>query len=458
MPYERYVVDKGAVVAEFYKMPKASPTMELGTLVAWRVKEGETFPSQTVMAEVGTDKANMEVEIFDPGVMIKHLVDEGAEVPAGYPIAIVGQSQDEDITALLAEFEANKESLLTPAEEEPAVEPSAPAAAVDSPASAPVKVSAPEPKAMPKPPKVREWMGQPLMRSFMDPPGDIQAASVERRIAASPLAKAVAKELGVNLHRVTGTGIGGRIQKQDVEQAAKHGHSSSAGPVPADEVIRNSPMRKTIAKRLLQSHQDVPTFFLTASLDVQGFVDLRNALKAGSPDVKISYNDLLLKAIALALRENPNVNAVWADDAITQKGAVDIGVAVALPDGLITPVVRNADQLSIFDIAAEVRRLAVRAKDGKLTPDEYTGGSFTVSNLGMFGIEEFTAIINPPEAAILAVGGISQVPVVTDGQLTTGWRMKVTMTCDHRVIDGAVGAQFLTSLRKYVESPYLLLV
>ena len=450
MPLERCVADKGADVAEFYKMPKASPTMELGTLVAWRVKEGDSFPSQTVMAEVGTDKANMEVEIFDPGVLIKHLVDEGAEVPAGYPIAIVGQSQDEDISALLAEFESSKDALLTPVEE------SAPAPVVAEKA-APSKVAA-TPKALPKAPKVREWMGQPIQRSFMDPPGDIRAASIERRIAASPLAKAVAKELGVNLHRVTGTGVGGRIQKTDVEYAATQGGSAGSRPVPADEVIRNSPMRKTIAKRLLQSHQDVPTFFLTTSLNVQGFVDLRNALKAGSPDLKLSYNDLLLKAIGLALRENPNVNAEWADNAITQKGAVDIGVAVALPDGLITPVVRNADQLSIFDIAAEVRRLAVRAKDGKLSPDEYTGGSFTVSNLGMFGIEEFTAIINPPEAAILAVGGIQQVPVVVDGQLSTGWRMKVTMTCDHRVIDGAVGAQFLSSLRKYVESPYLLLV
>jgi pyruvate dehydrogenase E2 component (dihydrolipoamide acetyltransferase) len=291
----------------------------------------------------------------------------------------------------------------------------------------------------------------------MDPPGDIRAAATQQRIAASPLAKAVATDLGVNLKRVQGTGPGGRIKKSDVELAAQSG-SRSAGPVPSPEVIRNSPMRKTIAKRLLQSHQDIPTFYLTAELDMQGFVDLRKALKAGQADLKLSYNDLMIKAIALALRENRGVNATWSDDSITQHGRVDIGVAVALPDGLITPVIRNADQLSIFDIASDVRTLAKKAKDGKLQPDEYTNGTFTVSNLGMFGIDQFTAIINPPEAAILAVGGIMEVPVAEAGRVTTGWRMKVTMTCDHRVIDGAVGAGFLKSLRKFVETPYLLLV
>jgi pyruvate dehydrogenase E2 component (dihydrolipoamide acetyltransferase) len=427
--------------------------MELGTIVAWRVKEGESFPSQTVMAEVGTDKANMEVEIFDPGVLIKHLVEEGAEVPAGYPIAIIGQKQDEDITQLLADYEVAKKALEAGGDDASEAPATPPAASTDS---------KPKPKPTTNHPpvittKTREWMGQPLLDSFMDPPGDIRAAATEQRIAASPLAKAVATDLGVNLKRVQGTGPGGRIKKSDVELAAQSG-SRSAGPVPSPEVIRNSPMRKTIAKRLLQSHQDIPTFYLTAELDMQGFVDLRKALKAGQADLKLSYNDLMIKAIALALRENRGVNATWSDDSITQHGRVDIGVAVALPDGLITPVIRNADQLSIFDIASDVRTLAKKAKDGKLQPDEYTNGTFTVSNLGMFGIDQFTAIINPPEAAILAVGGIMEVPVAEAGRVTTGWRMKVTMTCDHRVIDGAVGAGFLKSLRKFVETPYLLLV
>jgi len=441
-------------MAEFYTMPMASPTMELGTLVAWRVAEGQSFEAQTVMAEVGTDKANMEAEIFDRGILIKHLVDEGAEVPAGYPIAIIGASQDEDISGLMEEFEQHKAKLANGAPA--AAEEDAPAP-VAAPVVAPAATAAPPP-APPKA-KAREWMGETLPSLFMDPPGDISAATTARRIAASPLAKAMAKDLGVNLARVSGTGAGGRIVKADVEHAAKSpGGHSVPGPVPADEVIRNSPMRKTIARRLLQSHQDIPTFFLTKVFNMQGFVDLRAALKTGKPDLKVSYNDILIKAVARALRDSPQVNAAWSDTAITQHGRVDIGVAVALPDGLITPVIRNADQKTIFDIASDVRELAGRAKDGSLQPSEYTGSTFTISNLGMFGIEQFTAIINPPEAAILAVGGIEQVPVVVDGALSTGWRMKVTMTCDHRVVDGAVGATFLNVLQTYVETPYLLLV
>ncbi len=227
----------------------------------------------------------------------------------------------------------------------------------------------------------------------------------------------------------------------------------------ADDVVRNTPMRKTIARRLLESHEQIPTFFLTITLDMTGFVALRDTLKAKSPDTKVSYNDMLIAAVARSLREHPAVNASWAPDAITRHGRVDVGVAVALPQGLITPVVRNADRKTFSEIAADVRALAARAKDQKLTPEEYTGGTFTISNLGMMEIDHFTAIVNPPEAAILAVGAIQQVPVVgPDGALTVGHRMRCTMTCDHRVIDGAVGAAFLQTLRRYVESPVLLLV
>jgi pyruvate dehydrogenase E2 component (dihydrolipoamide acetyltransferase) len=289
----------------------------------------------------------------------------------------------------------------------------------------------------------------------MDPPGDLRAATVEARVVASPLAKKVAEDLGVNLRRVSGSGPGGRIVRADVEQAAK---GPAPAVVPADEALRVTPMRKTIAKRLLASHQDIPTFFLTASLDVSGFVSLRKQIKAVMPDVKVSYNDMLIAAAARALRESPMVNASWGDKQIVRHGRVDIGVAVALPDGLITPVLRNADTMSLSDIGSQVRDLAGRARDQKLMPEDYTGGTFTISNLGMFGIDHFTAIINPPEAAILAVGKVAEVPVVVDGQLTTGWRMNVTMTCDHRVIDGATGAQFLQVLRKYVENPVLLSV
>lgn len=437
-------------MAQFYEMPAVSPTMELGTLVEWKVAEGATFESGTVLAEVGTDKANMDAEIFDDGVLIKHLVAEGDEIPPGYPVAIWGASADEDISDLLAAFEERKKGgAAAPAAEKPVEksEPTAPAAPeTPAPASAPADVGNLE----------RSWDGKPIGRNFQEPPGDLRLAPSTPRPKASPLARKVASEKGVDLARVQGTGPGGRIVKADVESAPVGAPASAS--VREDQVVRNSPMRKTIAKRLLQSHTDIPVFFLTATFDMQGFVDLRKQLKANLPDVKVSYNDILVKAVAKSLTEHPFVNAQWASDAITQMGAVDIGVAVALPAGLITPVVRNADQKSLATIGSEVRELASRAKAGKLAPEEYTGSTFTISNLGMMQIEQFTAIINPPEVAILAVGAIEEVPVAKDGELTTGWRMKVTMSCDHRVIDGAVGAAFLQTLRKYVESPYLLLV
>ncbi|MCB9672743.1 MAG: 2-oxo acid dehydrogenase subunit E2 [Alphaproteobacteria bacterium] len=439
-------------MAQFYEMPAVSPTMEMGTLVAWKIAEGQSFSSGAVMAEVGTDKANMDAEIFDDGVLIKHLVAEGDEIPPGYPIAIWGASADEDIAGLLATFAERKKggapAPAAPAAAEPAkAEPAkAPAPAAPSAPAATVEVGSLE----------RSWMGRTLGPNFQEPPGDIRLAAATPRPKASPLAKKIAADRGVDLGRVSGTGPGGRIVAADVEAAPVGGTTAVA--TRSDEVVRNSPMRKTIAKRLLASHTDIPVFFLTATFDMQGFVDLRAQLKAALPDVKVSHNDILIKAVARALTEHPYVNAQWSADAITQKGSVDIGVAVALPAGLITPVVRNADQKSLSVIADEVRELATRAKAGKLATEEYTGGTFTISNLGMMQIEHFTAIINPPEVAILAVGAIEQVPVVVGGALTVGWRMKVTMSCDHRVIDGAVGAAFLQTLRKYVESPYLLLV
>lgn len=450
-------------MAEFYEMPAVSPTMEMGTLVEWKVKEGESFAPQTVMAEVGTDKANMEAEVFDDGVLIKHLVAEGDEIPPGFPIAIIGQSADEDIGDLMEQFAARKAELDgggsggdAPAEK---------AEETPKKAEAPKQAEAPKKKAVAPParPKSveREWRGQTLSKAFMDPPGDIGAANVAGRILASPLAKKIAADKGVDLSRVEGSGPGGRIVKDDVLAAAERGTAAPVAGVaaPADEVVRNSPMRKTIAKRLLESHQDIPTFFLTIELDMQGFVDLRKTLKAQLPDVRISYNDMLTLAVAKALRAYPKVNASWAGDAITRHGAVDIGIAVALPDGLITPVVRSADQKSLTTIAGEIRDLAGKAKDQKLQPDQYTGNTFTISNLGMMGIQEFTAIINPPATAILAVGTMEKKPVFDDaGNVVPAWRMKVTMTCDHRVIDGATGAEFLQVLRRYVESPAMMLV
>ena len=447
-------------MAEFYEMPAISPTMEVGTLIEWRVAEGQSFESSAVVAEVGTDKANMEAEIFDPGVMIKHLIGEGDEVPPGFPIAIWGQSTDEDIAGLLTQFEQRKAALAEGGDA--ATTESAPAAVTPAPAApeTPAASQAPAPVTQVTGSVERNWNGQRIDRLFMDPPGDLRfGGDSASRVKASPLARKVAEEMGVNLARLQGSGPGGRITRADVEQAPQSSRGGDvAVSVREDVTVRHTPMRKTIARRMVESHLDIPTFFLTATFDMQGFVDLRTDLKQKLPDVKISYNDILIRAVAEALTEHPFVNASWGEKEILQHGRVDIGVAVAINGGLITPVIRNANAKSLSQIATEVRELAGRARDMKLAPDEYTNGTFTISNLGMFGIEQFTAIINSPEAAILAVGGIEQVPVAIDGGFEVGWRMKVTMTCDHRVIDGAVGAAFLQTLRKYVESPWLLLV
>lgn len=441
-------------MAQFFEMPAVSPTMEVGTLEKWRIAEGERFEGPVTIAEVGTDKATMEAEIFDSGVLLKHLIGEGDEVPPGTPIAIFGAA-GEDISGLLAQWEARK-GAAAPA---PAPAPAPVAAAPVAAAPAPVAAAPAAPKAPAAAPKAKEWMGKPIPWS-LEPPGDLRAGqAAPGRVNASPLARAVAADLGVKLERVQGSGPGGRVTRHDVEAAAKAPAAAPSAPqARADETVKNTQMRKTIAKRLLASHQDIPVFFLTADFDGAGMVALREQLKARLPDVKVSFNDIVVKAVARALSEHPQVNASWSDKEITRHGRVDVGIAVALPDGLITPVLRGADRMGLAEIGAQTRALAARAKEGKLQPEEYTGGTFTISNLGMFEIDQFTAIINPPESAILAVGSLLQVPVVVGGQLSVGWRLKVTMSCDHRVIDGAVGAAFLQSVRRYVECPSLLLV
>jgi pyruvate dehydrogenase E2 component (dihydrolipoamide acetyltransferase) len=435
--------------------------MEVGTIVAWRVKEGEAYQPQAIIAEIGTDKANMDAEIFDAGVMLKHLVAEGDEVTPGTPIAIIGRSKDEDIATLLAEYEQRKGAPPSPppAAARPTVgdDDGSAAAAPTGRVAAPVRPAPEAPRAEAARPAAaqREWMGKRLSTNFADPPGDIRAAHQPGRRAASPLARKVAADRGVDLSRIAGSGPGGRVVRADVEQAAQPKAPDAARSGRPDEIVKHSPMRKTIAKRLLQSHQDVPTFFLTIALDAAGFVAARKQLKRA--DVKISYNDLLVACVARALRDSPKVNAAWDDRAIVRHGRVDVGIAVALPDGLITPVLREADRMTLTEISTTTRELAARAREGKLKPEEYTGGTFTISNLGMYDIAHFTAILNPPEAAILAVGSIAQVPVVADGVLAVGHRMNVTLTCDHRVVDGATGAEFLQVLRRYVENPMTLL-
>ena len=447
-------------MAEFFEMPQASPTMEAGRILEWRVEEGAALKPQDVIAEVETDKAAMEIEVFDAGFLLKILEPADAEVPAGRPIAIIGTQADEDISALLAQFEGMGGDA-----------PAAAPAAEPAPAPAPAAAPAPAPAApVQAGVTAYTWQGQDLPDAIMEMPvgfsfgspsprsagaSVVEVAAGVDRAKAAPAARKAARELGVDLRTVTGTGPHGRILRSDVEKAQR----APAAPLrtaaaPADEVHKNSMMRKTIARRLGQVWQEAPSFFLTATFDCDALVAFRSQIKAAG--VRVSYNDLVIKACARALRDVPAVNATWGPDAITRFGSVDIGVAVALDGGLITPIIRQADTKGLAAIGEEARELAGRARDGSLQGHEYNGATFSISNLGMMGIEQFTAILNPPGACILAVGGMDQVPVVKDGQLSVGWRMKVTLTCDHRVVDGALGAEFLQAVRRYLESPALL--
>lgn len=432
-------------MAEFFMMPAASPTMKIGRLVGWSVAEGDEIEFGTVIAEVETDKATAEIEAFENGVVIKILRQGGDDVPVNTPIAIVGDSKDEDISALVADFESGKyDSVETDGAEE----------------------SAPEPVSEPSSPE---------------------------KIKAGPGARVAADQHGVSLSSVHGTGPRGRIMSADVKNAAgpkgeagkitpyafgsraldesimeiplsftpsqnypkRRGKAGSGTEISkGSEEIPNSMMRKTIARRLKESYLDAPVFFLNAHLNCDNLVAFRTQLKEAG--VRVSYNDLVIKAVARALVDVPAVNASWSESSIIRHGDVHVGMAVAIPDGLITPVIRNADKKGLAAIGEEARELAGKARDRKLQPEDYTGSTFTISNLGMMKIEHFTAIINPPNSGILAVGSMQQEPVVVNGQLSVGWRMKVTMTCDHRVIDGALGAEFLLAVRKYIEFPALL--
>lgn len=459
-------------MAEFFKMPQASPTMESGTLNAWRKAEGDALASQDVIAEVETDKAAMDVEVFEPGFLLKILAAAGEDVPAGRPIAIIGKRKDEDISALLAEFAALKGGA-APAQAAPA----APAAPVVVAQVAPAPTANPGvvPPAAPAAPAVTTvttpsgyagptWRGKPLRHGLEELGGAFTPAKARRVVRSSPLARKIAEELGVPLDRVTGSGPHGRVLRADVEAAAQapavQAPQVAAPAARANELVRNSKMRKVIASRLKESYLDAPTFFLTATYDCDALVAFRSTLndQLSAKGVKVSFNDLTLLAVARALAEVPECNAAWGEESITRFGSVDLGVAVALEDGLITPILRGADKLSLLDLAAQTRSLVERARARKLQPEEYTGATFSVSNLGMMGIEHFTAILNPPAAGILAVGALQQEPVVKDGALTIGWRMRVTMTCDHRVIDGALGAKLLAALRRLIERPLLLVV
>jgi pyruvate dehydrogenase E2 component (dihydrolipoamide acetyltransferase) len=408
-------------------LAKLSPTMEEGTVVKWARSEGDAVKAGDILAEIETDKANMEMEAPGAGILRKILVPAGGKAPVGALIGVIAEA-DEDVSAALAD-----------AGPAPAEASSAPAAAA---AAAPDVPEAP-------------------------------AASAPGRIKSSPLARKLAAQRSIPLASLAGTGPAGRIVKRDVEA---HGGAATAAsplapaalpptpaaqPLPAaaagDREVALTSMRKVIAKRLAESKLQAPHFYVTVEIDMGRAVELREQLARAS-DQKISFNDLVLKACAGALTRVPAVNASWGQDRIVLHGDVHLGVAVALEDGLITPVVRNADRKPLLEIAREVRELAERARARKLKPEQYSGSTFTISNLGMMDVTEFTAIINPPEAAILAVGSVRKVPVVVGDQIAVGHRMKVTLSADHRLVDGAVAARFLGEVRKLLENPVALLL
>ena len=429
------------------EMPKMSDTMEEGVLVAWRVEEGDAISAGDVIAEVETDKATMDLEAYDDGVLLKKVIGEGEAVPIGGLIAVLGK-EGEDVSGLLAQYEQGGDGAAPVA----APAPSAEAAAESAPTPA--------------------------------PSGD-GAARADGRLKASPLARKLAGDHGLDLRTIRGSGPEGRIIKRDVEALlsgevapapevvpapveAPAPRPAVAAPTPAGEeapytAVRISQMRKAIARRLGQSKYAAPHFYLTIDLAMEQAIAARkrlNALAAEQGRPKISFNDLITKACATALRLHPEVNAAYMADEgeIRHYNEVHIGIAVAIDEGLVTPVIRNADKKGLAELAEETKALAARARDRKLQPDEMAGSTFTTSNLGMFGIEDFTAIINPPNACILAIGAIRDEPVVRDGEIVPGKRMKVTLSCDHRVVDGATGAKFLQTLRPFLEDPMNLLM
>ena len=420
-------------MAEIIRMPRMSDTMEEGNIVAWLKKEGDKVNSGETLAEVETDKATMELDAFTDGVLLHIAVKEGA-VPIDGVIAVIGQPGEDWQAALSGAGQVAKAPEQSPA---------------PSTAAAPALE------------------------------GEVQIAQApEQRVKASPLARSIAKEKGIDLVNLKGSGDAGRIVKRDVEailQPEQTGHIAAPAPIQAApeaapapvfqplsqsaayEDVPLSQMRKVIARRLSESKFAAPHFYLTVEINMDQAVQLRQRLNEVAP-VKISFNDLVIKAAAVALRQHPAINASWLGDKIRYNKEVNIGVAVAIEEGLLVPVIRYADIKTLSQINNEVKSQANKAKDRKLQPEEMQGNTFTISNLGMFGIEEFTAIINPPDACILAVGGILQKPVVKDGEIAVGNVMKVTLSCDHRVVDGAKGAQFLQTFKTILEDPIRMLV
>ena len=434
-------------------MEALSPTMEEGRLVKWNKNEGDAVKSGDVLAEVETDKAIMELVARGDGVLRARLIPENTTTPVGQLIGVIAAA-GEDISALTAGAAPSAPAAAASA----VVAPVAPAALAATPA-------APAPPAPPAPqsPSTAPRTAMPAVDHHASEQA-LHASDTGGRQLSSPLARRMASERGLDIGQVRGSGPGGRIIKRDVEEAMSGGAALLAGARPtaaattaADYVDQPlTQIRKTIARRLAESIGPVPTFYLSAEYDLTRVTDMRVAMAAIGPEYKVSVNDIVMKAVAVALTRHPEVNSHWMGDKIRQHHRVHVGMAVAIPEGLITPVIFDADGKGLSQISQEARELAKRARDRKLQPHEYTGATMSVSNLGMLGIDEFTAIINPPEAAILAVGAVEDKAVVVSGAVEVRKRMRVTMSCDHRVIDGALGAQFLQTLRRLIENPLML--
>jgi len=421
-------------------MEALSPTMEEGRLVKWLKNEGDAVKTGEPIAEVETDKAIMELVARGDGILRKRLVNEGDSRPVGDLVGVIAGA-DENIDALVAGAASASAKASEPtAKPQPGAQTPTPVAAPPAAPSAPPPVRAPAAAAPPAP----------------------VAGGNGGQVRSSPLARRLASDRGLDLTQVQGTGPGGRIIKRDIESVAAV-PAAAARIVPARPTIAGdfedvalTQIRKTIAKRLSESIGPIPTFYLTAEFDLERVTEMRAAMLELGDEYKVSINDILMKAVATALAEHPEVNAHWLGDRIRMHRRVHLGMAVATADGLIVPVIFDADQKRMSEISREARELAKRARERKLKPEEYTGSTFSISNLGMFGIDQFTAIINPPEVAILAIGAAHDVVVPQDDGFVSRKRVRVTMSCDHRAVDGAVGAAFLQTLRRLVENPLML--
>ena len=423
-------------MAEIVRMPKMSDTMTEGVVVKWHKKVGDAVKSGELVAEIETDKATMEFESYSTGTLLFIGVEEGKAAPVDGILAIMGKA-GEDYKELLASEQAKDAAAAAPAPAAPQPVAPAPTPVAAAPAPAPVAVAPARPVAT-------------------------SSTSSDDRMKASPLAKRLAEEKGIDLGMLKGSGDHGRIVKRDIEWFKPGTFVQTAAFAPnavtseSFEEVTVSQMRKTIARRLSESMFTAPHFYLTMDIDMDAVVHARESVNQVA-SVKISFNDFVVKAVASALRQHPAVNSSWLGDRIRYNNHINIGIAVAVEDGLLVPVVRYADSKTLTQIATEVKSYAQKAKDKKLQPADWEGNTFTISNLGMYNIEEFTAIINPPDACILAVGGIKQVPVVKNGMVQPGNVMKVTLSCDHRVVDGVVGSKFLNTLKALLENPIVLL-